>query len=247
MKKNGVYIAIIAAVIILVFIGRKTNDKNSSEISTQVIKEEKASDDNKVSLVDKILKKVTSSEEKINELGAGLINWEKSMTLSEANDKNTEMVKKLIDVCNDLGISNLNVYNENEFSYPTDNKIVYTADNHIINSFDEIIYTYKTINNEKYNFKLITRYNINDEEFNDNNLFDFSNMPQNEFFKCFTGIEHRDVSKINEEINKFLKEATSEYSRFQIVNKYNGIEETIVVRTSTIYYYLKTYDIDLSS
>lgn len=247
MKRNGLYIVVIAIVIFLVLIGGKASHKTENEKLTQVKSEEKTLQDNKHSFIEKIFNKDASSNEKIYEIDDGLINWEKNLTLNEANTKNIEMVKKVTDVCNNMGISNIHIYNENEISYPTDNKIVYTAEEKTINKFEEIIYTYKTISNTKYNFKLITRYRIDRDEYSENNLFDFSQMPQNEFFKCFTGIENRDVSEINEEVNKFLKEATSEYSRFQIVNNYNGIEETIVIRTTTIYYYLKTYDINVAN
>ena len=184
---------------------------------------------------------------KVDSDSKNLIDWNNPLTLIEANSTNTILVGEITNACYRIGLNNVCVYNENTFSYPTENKIVYISDTSDIDGFDEVVYTYKNINNEKYYYKLITKYLFDADEFDKNNKFDFSNMPQNEFFSVLTGINKRDVTEINDKINKFLEKNTSIYNRLEIVNNYNGLEETIVVRLGTIYYYLKTGNIKFAS
>ncbi|WP_294353503.1 hypothetical protein [uncultured Clostridium sp.] len=243
MKKIDVFlITIIILSLIFLVIDFKFN--NAIDDSTKEINQEHESSGN--SIFSNILNKSDKMKKNKKNEEEYSINWNEKLTINEANLRNSEIIQKVKNIYNDLGLNNFEIYNENEFSYTTDNKIVYTAEEIIENSFGEVIYTYKNNNDEKYSFKLTSRYSIEKDNFTDGNLFDFSKMPQNEFFKVFTDIEDRDTSEINKIINEFLNEVTSEFSRVEIVNDYNGINETIIIRQDTIYYYLKTSNIDFA-
>lgn len=247
MKKAIFYLIVVVGIILLIFGGgTKKNDSLNEQLALDVNKDNTKIDYEKTDS-NSILTTIFNKDKKVNstKLNPNIVSWDKDLSLIKIYERNEEVLNDLINICDEIGIDSFEIYNENESSYPSENILKYVRDEKKYNEFSQIEYSFRTINNSNYNFKLSTKFDIEKGSIN-NNEFDFKNMPQYKFFVALTGINNRDFTSLNESINKFLSSETSEFSRIEYTNDFNGLEETIVVRPHKIYYYLKTKTMNIS-